>query len=139
MSMKKRCIMAIPYLVVFYGANKLFWLFRNIYVKSLVKHTLLWIQNLQIAFRNPLPSMDIRDIIAGFIAALLLYLLISYRKKNAKKFRQGIEYGSAKWGNSSDIKPFMDPSFKNNILLTKTERITLNSKPKNPKYARRLW
>ena len=138
MSMKKRCIMAIPYLVVFYGANKLFWLFRNIYVKSLVKHTLLWIQNLQIAFRNPLPSMDIRDIIAGFIAALLLYLLISYRKKNAKKFRQGIEYGSAKWGNSSDIKPFMDPSFKNNILLTKTERITLNSKPKNPKYARNV-
>ena len=62
--------------------------------------------------------------------------LVYYRSKNAKKFRQGVEYGSARWGNRKDIEPFMDPVFENNVILTETERLTMNSRPKAPKYAR---
>ena len=94
------------------------------------------LMNFQYAFKKPLPSIHKIDLISGTVGALTLLAVILYRRSNAKKFRQGEEYGSARWGTPKDIAPFIDPVFENNILLTKTERLTMNSRPKKPKYAR---
>ena len=67
---------------------------------------------------------------------MLIRLIVYVKSKNAKKYRKGIEYGSARWGTAEDIKPYTDPVFQNNVLLTQTERLTMNSRPKQPKYAR---
>lgn len=72
----------------------------------------------------------------GIIVAALIKVIVYTKGKNAKKFRQGKEYGSARWGNSKDIEPYVDEKFENNIILTDTERLTMNGRPKNPKYAR---
>lgn len=80
----------------------------------------------------------LQDLTVGVLVASALKLVVYYRSKNAKKFRQGVEYGSARWGNRKDIEPFMDPVFENNVILTETERLTMNSRPKAPKYARRV-
>ncbi|MFR5609200.1 MAG: AAA family ATPase [Lachnospiraceae bacterium] len=77
-----------------------------------------------------------QDLLGGLVTALIFRLILYYKAKNAKKFRHGEEYGSARWGNRKDIEPFVDPIFENNIILTETERLTLNSRPKQPKYAR---
>lgn len=82
------------------------------------------------------PSVHLVDILAGVFLAFLMKLIVVSKGKNSKKFRQGKEYGSARWGKLSDIEPYIDENFKNNILLTQTERITMNGRPKNPKYAR---
>jgi type IV secretion system protein VirD4 len=94
------------------------------------------LMNFQYAFKKPLPSINKVDLLSGIVGALALLAVILYRRSNAKKFRQGEEYGSARWGTPKDIAPFIDPVFENNILLTKTERLTMNSRPKKPKYAR---
>lgn len=72
----------------------------------------------------------------GIAAALLIRLAVYIKGKNARKFRKNIEYGSARWGNAEDIKPYVDPTFANNVILTQTERLTMNSRPKDPKTAR---
>ena len=72
----------------------------------------------------------------GVVTAVAIKGILYIRSKNAKKFRKGIEYGSARWGTAEDIKPYMDAEFQNNILLTNTERLTMSSRPKNPKHAR---
>lgn len=136
MSKKKIIIIAIFYVIVFYLVNKLYWLFRIMQVSTHLSRFMYYLQNIHLAFNNPFPSWEIKDILAGLIASVGLFLILKYKKNHEKKFRQGQEYGSAKWGVSKDIKPYMDPEFDNNILLTKTERITLNSRPANPKYAR---
>ena len=92
--------------------------------------------NFQLAFTNWLPSFHMQDRLGGLVTALIFRLILYYKAKNAKKFRHGEEYGSARWGNRKDIEPFVDPIFENNIILTETERLTLNSRPKQPKYAR---
>ena len=83
-----------------------------------------------------IPSIHLIDIMVGIIVAALIKIIVYTKGKNAKKFRQGKEYGSARWGNSKDIEPYVDEKFENNILLTDTERLTMNGRPKNPKYAR---
>ena len=70
------------------------------------------------------------------VGAVIIRLIVYVKGKNAKKYRKGAEYGSARWGNAEDIKPYIDPEFQNNIILTQTERLTMNSRPKQPKYAR---
>ncbi|HEO6720009.1 TPA: type IV secretory system conjugative DNA transfer family protein [Streptococcus agalactiae] len=82
------------------------------------------------------PSIHLMDILTGIAIAALIKFLVYTKGKNAKKFRQGKEYGSARWGNKKDIEPYMDEKFQNNILLTQTERLTMNGRPANPKYAR---
>ena len=82
------------------------------------------------------PSLYLIDIFLGIGTAVLIKFIVSTKGKNAKKFRQGKEYGSARWGNRKDIEPYMDEKFQNNILLTKTERLSMNGRPSNPKYAR---
>ena len=83
-----------------------------------------------------IPSIHLIDIMVGIIVAALIKVIVYIKGKNVKKFRQGKEYGSARWGNSKDIEPYVDEKFENNIILTDTERLTMNGRPKNPKYAR---
>lgn len=83
-----------------------------------------------------LPSIHPVDVIIGVGVAVLIKFIVYIKGKNAKKFRQGKEYGSARWGTAKDIQPYMDEKFQNNILLTQTERLTMNGRPANPKYAR---
>lgn len=80
--------------------------------------------------------MHKNELLVGITGAVAVKLLVYMKGKNAKKFRQGVEYGSARWGTAKDIAPFIDPVFENNILLTMTERLTMNGRPKNPKFAR---
>src|SRR5574344_1843582 len=88
------------------------------------------------AFAVPLPSFYPTDLLIGLAIGGLLRLIIYVRSKNAKKYRKGVEYGSARWGNAKDIEPYVDPTFQNNVILTQTERLTMNNRPKDPKTAR---
>lgn len=88
------------------------------------------------AFTNPFPSIHPLDLCVGVAVAGALRLAVYMKGKNAKKYRHNEEYGSARWGTHADIEPFLDPEFKNNVILSQTERITMSSRPKNPKYAR---
>ena len=88
------------------------------------------------AFQNILPSFDPFDLMVGAIIALILALAVLIKRMDAKKYRQGIEYGSARWGTPKDIKPFINPKFAENVILTATERLTMESRPKQPQYAR---
>ena len=72
----------------------------------------------------------------GAVGAVVVYLVVMYKKKNAKKWRKDIEYGSARWGSAADIRPYMDEKPENNVILTQTEGLTMNSRPQNPKFAR---
>ena len=135
-SVKKLVAMNIPYLIAFYVVEKCAWLYRHCIGGTVVQKLGVMLMNLPVAFRSWIPSFHIRDFLAGIIGALLLRCVVYMKGKNAKKFRQGEEYGSARWGNEKDIEPFIDPVFENNIILTQTERLTMNSRPKLPKYAR---
>ena len=88
------------------------------------------------AFSNALPSFAPMDLLIGIVGAVVIRLAVYVKGKNAKKYRKGMEYGSARWGNAEDIKPYIDPMFENNVLLTQTERLMMSSRPKHPKYAR---
>ena len=90
----------------------------------------------KMAFSNPLPSLHPVDLLVGILIGAALWAFMYFKKKNAKKFRHNTEYGSARWGTPADIEPYMDPVFENNVILSQTERLTMNSRPANPKYAR---
>jgi type IV secretion system protein VirD4 len=92
--------------------------------------------NFSAAFANPLPSFHPVDMLVGIAGALIIKAVVYFKGKNAKKYRQGVEYGSARWGTPADIKPYVDDDPDNNIILTETERLTMSSRPKQPKYAR---
>ena len=134
--MKRVVILSIPYLIIFYLADKCFWLYRHCIGDSMIEKIGVMLMNFQLAFTNWLPSFYMQDLLGGLVTALIFRLILYYKVKNAKKFRHGEEYGSARWGNRKDIEPFEDPVFENNIILTETERLTMNSRPKAPKYAR---
>lgn len=135
-NMKKLVLLNIPYVFAFYFADKVAFAFRSAAGGDLLSVLSAGMSNLSMAFRNPLPSFNLTDLLIGAAAALLLKLLVYVKAKNRKKFRQGIEYGSARWGTPEDIKPYIDPVFQNNVILTQTERLTMDSRPKQPKYAR---
>ena len=134
--MKRVVILSIPYLIIFYLADKSFWLYRHCIGDSMIEKIGVMLMNFQLAFTNWLPSFHMQDLLGGLVTAFIFRLILYYKVKNAKKFRHGEEYGSARWGNQKDIEPFVDPIFENNIILTETERLTMNSRPKAPKYAR---
>lgn len=129
-------VLNLPYFIMFYLVNRGAWLFRHCTGDSQIERLGVMLINFQLAFTHLLPSFYFTDLLAGTAAAVFLKLAVVYRGKNAKKFRHGEEYGSARWGTAEDIKPFIDPVFENNIILTQTERLTMNSRPKFPKYAR---
>ena len=129
---KKKIIVNLPYLIFFWIFDKLSYAVRlseeNILI-SVVK-------GVSKLTKAPLLSFHFTDISVGIVGALAVKGILYLRSKNAKKFRKGIEYGSARWGTAEDIKPYIDKNFYDNILLTQTERLTMNSRPKNPKFAR---
>lgn len=129
---KKVIIRNLPFLMFFIIADKLAYLYRisegNKIIGMITRIAEVW--------KPPLFSFHILDMLIGIAGALTVKCIIYFKSKNAKKYRKGIEYGSARWGTQEDIKPYMDSDFKNNIILTQTERLTMNSRPKNPKYAR---
>ena len=129
---KKKIISNLPFLIFFWIFDKLSYAVRlseeNILI-SVVK-------GVSELTKAPLLSFHFTDISVGIVGALAVKGILYLRSKNAKKFRKGIEYGSARWGTPEDIKPYIDEDFFSNILLTNTERLTMNSRPKNPKFAR---
>ena len=129
-------LMNLPYIVIFYVGNKLAWLYQYCVGDSMIERLMVLVLNFQMAFSRILPSMHKNELLVGITGAVAVKLLVYMKGKNAKKFRQGVEYGSARWGTAKDIAPFIDPVFENNILLTMTERLTMNGRPKNPKFAR---
>lgn len=133
---KKHLLPYIPYVIIFYVVNKTVWLFRHCVGDSLLTRVSVLFENYTMAFSRPLPSFNLYDLGIGAGAAVLVWAIIYFRRKNAKKFRQGEEYGSARWGNEKDIAPYIDPVFENNVILTQTERLMMSSRPKDPKYAR---
>ena len=129
-------LLNLPYIMIFYVGNKLAWLYQYCAGNSMIERLMVLILNFQMAFSRILPSMHKNELLVGLTGAVGVKLMVYLKGKNAKKFRQGVEYGSARWGTAKDIAPFIDPVFENNILLTMTERLTMNGRPKNPKYAR---
>ena len=124
----------IPYLAFFYIGNIFSHHVRAYIGGDIIDKIFQGI--LEINTMSFLPSIHPMDIIMGVVVAVLIKFIVYTKGKNAKKFRQGKEYGSARWGNEKDIEPYMDEKFQNNILLTQTERLTMNGRPANPKYAR---
>jgi len=88
------------------------------------------------AFQSAAPSFHPADLLVGLLCGIALRLAVYMKGKNAKKYRHGVEYGSARWGGPNDIAPYMAPQFEDNIILTQTESLTMNSRPKDPKTAR---
>lgn len=136
MDWKRLLIRNLPYGIVFYLVDKVAWLYRYCIGDSLIEKLGVLFLNFSLAFQNVFPSFHPQDLCIGVIGAVFVKLAVYLKGKNAKKYRQGVEYGSARWGTQKDIAPFIDPVFENNILLTQTERLTMNSRPKLPKYAR---
>lgn len=131
---KKFILSNIPYLSFFYIGN-IFSKHINSYVGGdIIDRIMVGISD--IGTLSYIPSFNPRDLLVGISVAGLVKLIVYSKGKNKKKYRQGKEYGSARWGESKDIAPYIDPKFENNVLITNTERITMNSRPKNPKYAR---
>ena len=133
---KKLFLANFPYLMFAYFFNKIAWLYRvNTGATSWDKF-MNTITYFELAFQNLWPSLNHIDLLCGIAGGVAVKLIIIYRTKNARKYRLGVEYGSARWGTEKDIRPYADPEFENNIILTETESLTMSSRPKNPKYAR---
>lgn len=124
----------IPYLAFFYLGNIFSHHVRSYTGGDVIDKIFQGI--LELNTMSFIPSVHLMDILTGIVVAAIIKFIIYTKGKNAKKFRQGKEYGSARWGNKKDIEPYMDEKFQNNILLTQTERLTMNGRPSNPKYAR---
>ncbi|HEL1007630.1 TPA: type IV secretory system conjugative DNA transfer family protein [Streptococcus equi subsp. zooepidemicus] len=124
----------IPYLAFFYVGNIFSHHVRAYVGGDVIDKIFQGI--LELNTMSFFPSIHLMDILTGIAIAALIKFLVYTKGKNAKKFRQGKEYGSARWGTKKDIEPYMDEKFQNNILLTQTERLTMNGRPANPKYAR---
>lgn len=124
----------IPYLAFFYIGNIFSCHVRSYTGGDVIDRIFQGI--LELNTMSFLPSIYLVDILTGIGVAAIIKFNIYTKGKNAKKFRQGREYGSARWGTKKDIEPYMDEKFQNNILLTQTERLTMNGRPSNPKYAR---
>lgn len=131
---KKFVLENLPYLLFFYIGN-IFASHVNSYIGGDIIDRII-VAFSQIDTLNYIPSLKIKNLIPGLILSVAIKLILIQKKKNAKKFREGREYGSARWGNEKDIEPYIDKKFENNVLLTQTERLTMNNRPKNPKYAR---
>lgn len=131
---KKFILSNIPYISFFYIGN-IFSKQINSYVGGdIIDRIMVGISD--IGTLSYIPSINPRDLLVGISVAATVKLIVYSKGKNKKKYRQGKEYGSARWGESKDIAPYIDPKFENNVLITNTERLTMNSRPKNPKYAR---
>ena len=136
--LRKYVLPNIPYVFIGWVFLKLGTAYR-LAVGSDFAHKFIGLgQTVGAAFADFAPGLALFDWLVGIVGAVAFRLLIYFKSKNAKKYRRDAEYGSARWGNEKDIKPFVDPKFENNMLLTATERLTMNTRPKNPANARNL-
>ena len=126
----------LPYLLLGLVATNFGEAWRLAEGKELGEHIMSMMGTFPVAFANPLPSLHPLDLLIGFSCGTGLRLAVYLRSKNAKKYRHGMEYGSARWGTPKDIEPFMAPKFADNIILTKTERLMMSNRPPDPKNAR---
>jgi len=136
MNMKKLFLLNLPYLLFVYSFDKLAQAFRLAPGADLSGKLLSIGDGFTAAFSSPWLSFHPTDLLIGIAGAVVLRMAVYLKGKNAKKYRHGIEYGSARWGTAADIAPYMDKDFFQNIPMTQTERITMASRPKQPKYAR---
>ena len=126
----------LPYILLGLVATNFGEAWRLAEGKELGDKIMSMMGTIPMAFANPLPSLHPLDLLIGFSCGAGLRLAVYLRSKNAKKYRHGMEYGSARWGNAKDIEPFMAPKFSDNIILTKTERLMMSNRPPDPKNAR---
>lgn len=133
---KKLILLNLPYILAGYFVDKVAWLWRICEGDNASDKLMIVMGQMEKLFTNPLPSFHPKDLLIGVVGGVALRLVVYFKAKNAKKFRQGVEYGSARWGNAKDIEPYMDEVFENNVLLTQTERLMMSGRPKEPKYAR---
>ncbi len=135
-NVKKLLLLNLSYLFIGLYAGKIWQAWRLAAGENASQKLLHIAEGFGLAFQSPFPSFYWPDLLFGFIVALFLRLAVSIHSQNAKKFRKGVEYGSARWGTAADIRPYIAPEFEDNIILTQTERLTMNSRPKEPKTAR---
>ena len=133
---KKLLILNIPYVLIGLFATNLGEAWRITQGSNMSEKLLNIMTGLGNALQNPFPSLYPTDLLIGLAIGAGMRLAVYLKGKNAKKYRHNVEYGSARWGTHADIEPFEDPVFKDNIILTQTERLMMSSRPKNPKYAR---
>ena len=133
---KKLILLNLPYLLFVYLFGKVGQAFRLAHGIDLSAKLLHIGQGFTAAFSSAAPSFHPVDLLIGIAGAVIIRLVVYSKQKNAKKYRKGMEYGTARWGTPADIKPFIDPVFENNVLLTQTERLMMSNRPKDPKNAR---
>ena len=136
MNIKKLILTNLPYVLFVYPFDKVSQAFRLAPGADLSAKILSIGDGFASAFSSLAPSFHLLDLLIGIAGAVIIRLIVHFKGKNAKKYRHGVEYGSARWGTPADIAPFVDEDFFNNIPITQTERITMSSRPKQPKYAR---
>ena len=134
--LKKLLLLNLPYLLFVYLFAKCGQAYRLAAGADASAKLLHLTSGISSAFANPLPSLHPFDLCVGVVGAVAVRLIVYSKGKNAKKYRKGEEYGSARWGTAKDIAPYIDPKFENNILLTQTERLTMTGRPQDPKTAR---
>ena len=135
-NIKKLLILSIPYILLGLFATNLGEAWRLAEGADMSAKLLGFFDTFMVALSNPLPSFHPMDLVVGIICGAGLRLAVYLKGKNAKKYRHNEEYGSARWGTAKDIEPFMDQKFEDNIILTKTERLMMSNRPKNPANAR---
>ncbi len=133
---KKLIILNIPYVVIGLFCTNIGEAWRMAAGTDISTKLLGFFTSMGTAWGNPMPSLHPFDLCIGLAIGAAFRLVVYVRSKNAKKYRHGEEYGSARWGGPKDIEPFADPVFQNNVILTRTESLTMNSRPKDPKTAR---
>lgn len=134
---KQKVMKVLPFVILGYAFNKVSQAFTSAAGTELGDKIMNGMDGLGEVFLNPLPSLNLIDILIGIAGGVIIKLAIYIKGKDAKKYRKGCEYGSARWGNAEDIKPYMADKFEDNVILTETERLTMDGRPKaGPKYAR---
>ena len=132
LDIKKCILMNIPYIATGYVFNLAARLYRLAPGDDISAKSMVLINSMNELFSRPFPSFHPADLGVGIACGAVLKIIVMQKAKNAKKFRQGVEYGSARWGNAKDIEPYMDSVFENNVLLTQTERLMMSGRPKEP-------
>ena len=136
MNIKKIVLRTVPYVCIALYGTKIGQAWRLAAGTAFAEKFLHWGDGFMQVLASPLPSFHPQDVLAGMAIAAVFYAAVYVKGKNAKKFRHNVEYGSARWGTAKDIEPYVDPVFANNIILTQTERLTMNSRPQDPRTAR---
>ena len=129
---KKYVLPYFPYLIAFWFFSKCGTAYRMAAGANLGEKLFGMVKTIGPVFQSYAPGLGLFDLAVGVAGAVILYFVVQSKIKKARKFRRDMEYGSARWGTEKDIKPFVDPKFENNMLLTATERLTMNTRPKIP-------